>query len=198
MYNTSDGSSSSQIHPCPARNKKKNNNSKNPTGISRLQSLYQTELIRMNRFFFFLRKGHLTLSLVVLYDVSENNWKGSMDIWHVNKAVSNYGGLSAFKAEQTLGCPWMCAGPASLHRLPIWRLWGGWAAWLSRLPWITSVHKVLQGFFFFLLGFSLRLKMWILGGCAVSWVLLLCTGDRTTRGWKANRGESTSHLWPRG
>lgn len=30
-----------------------------------------------------------------------------MDIWHVIKAVSNYGGLFVFKAERTLGYPWM-------------------------------------------------------------------------------------------
>lgn len=46
---------------------------------------------------------------MVLYDVSENNWKRSMDIWHVNKAVSNYEGLSVFKAEQTVGSSWMCS-----------------------------------------------------------------------------------------
>lgn len=34
---------------------------------------------------------------MVLYGVSENNWKGSMDIWHVTKAVSNYGGLLSSK-----------------------------------------------------------------------------------------------------
>lgn len=89
---------------------------------------------------------------MVLYDVSESNWKGSMDIWCVNKAVSNYGGLSAFKAEQTLGYPWMCSGPANLHQSPIWRRWGGWATSLSHLPWITLVHKVPQ-----VLLFSFRL-----------------------------------------
>lgn len=54
------------------------------------------------------KPGHFTLSLMALYDGFENNWKGGMDIWHVNKAVSNYGGMLVFKAEKTLGCPCMC------------------------------------------------------------------------------------------
>lgn len=53
---------------------------------------------------------------MVLYDVSENNWERSTDIWHVNKAVSNYGGVFVFKAEWTVGYPW--TGP-SVMILPL-------------------------------------------------------------------------------
>lgn len=42
---------------------------------------------------------------MVLYDGFENYRKGDTDIWHVNKAVSNYGGMFVFQAEETLGCP---------------------------------------------------------------------------------------------
>lgn len=32
-----------------------------------------------------------------------------MDIWHVNKAVSNYRAPFVFKAEWTQGYPWICS-----------------------------------------------------------------------------------------
>lgn len=73
-----------------------------------LQCFPPIENIRTDRLKNKNKPGHFTLSLMVLYDISENNWEGSTDIWHVNKAVSNYGGMFVFKAGQTLGCPYMC------------------------------------------------------------------------------------------
>jgi hypothetical protein len=62
--------------------------------------------IRMDKFYKNKNKpGHFIPSLMVLYGVSENNWKGSMDIRHVNKAGSNYRGAVHLQSRVDTGCP---------------------------------------------------------------------------------------------
>lgn len=68
------------------------------------------------------KPGHFTLLLMVLYDVSESNWKGNMNIWHATKAVSNYGGVCLQSRTDTgvslhvLFFNDSCPGPGNLQQ----------------------------------------------------------------------------------